>query len=100
MHVTYLDYADMPVVARDLAGRMGVESRVFFKPENILDADFGEDQFGAALLGRITHYLTEAQNASIFQRIYTGLSAKGLLLIDCPMPTDESDETISLLRLV
>lgn len=51
VRVTCLDSAEVLVVARDLAERMGVESQVVFKPVNLLDADFGENQFDAALLG-------------------------------------------------
>jgi cyclopropane fatty-acyl-phospholipid synthase-like methyltransferase len=79
---------------------MGVESQVVFKPANLLDADFGENQFDAALSGQITHYLTKAQNASLFHRIYSGLSPNGVFVIDCPMATDEPAETTSFLTLV
>jgi len=100
VRVTCLDTADVLVVARDLAERMGVESQVVFKPANLLDADFGENQFDAALTGQITHYLTEAQNTSLFHRIYAALSPNGVLVIDCPMATDEPAETTSFLTLV
>jgi cyclopropane fatty-acyl-phospholipid synthase-like methyltransferase len=79
---------------------MGVESQVIMKPANLLDADFGENQFDAALSGQITHYLTKVQNASFFQRIYSALSPNGVLVIDCPMATDESSETTSFLTLI
>jgi len=98
--VTCLDSAQVLLVARDLAERMGVESQVVFEPANILDADFGENQFDAALSGQITHYLTEAQNASLFHRIYSALSPNGVFVIDCPMATDEPAETTSFLTLV
>jgi len=100
VRVTCLDHADVLTVARDLAERMGVESQVVFKPANLLDADFGENQFDAVLTGQITFYLTEAQNASLFDRIYQTLSPKGIFVIDCPMATDEPVETTSLLTLL
>ncbi len=100
VQVTCLDSADVLVVARDLAERMGVESQVVLKPANLLDADFGKNQFDAVLSGQITHYLTKAQNASLFHRIYSALSPNGILVIDCPMATDEPSETISFLTLV
>jgi len=100
VRVTCLDTADVLVVARDLAERMGVESQVVFKPANLLEYDFGENQFDAALSGQITHYLTKAQNGSLFHRIYSALSPNGVLVIDCPMATDEPAETISFLTLV
>ena len=100
VRVTCLDTAEVLVVARDLAERMGVESQVVFKPANLLDADFGENQFDAALSGQITHYLTEAQNASLFRRIYSALLPNGVFVIDCPMATDEPAETTSFLTLV
>lgn len=100
VQVTCLDTADVLVVARDLAERMGVQSQVVLKPANLLDADFGENQFDAALSGQITHYLTKAQNASLFHRIYSALSPNGVLVIDCPMATDEPSESTSFLSLV
>jgi len=45
VRVTCLDTADVLVVARDLAERMGVESQVVFKPANLLDTDFGQDLY-------------------------------------------------------
>lgn len=100
VRVTCLDTADVLVVARDLAERMGVESQVAFKPANLLDVDLGEDQFDAALAGQITHYLTDVQNANLFQRIYCALSPAGALVIDCPMAGDEPTESTSFLSLV
>jgi len=100
VRVTCLDTAHVLVVARDLAERMGVESQVVFEPANLLDADLGENQFDAVLTGQITHYLTEAQNNSLFQRIYSALSPNGVFVIDCPMATDEPAETTSFLSLV
>jgi SAM-dependent methyltransferase len=100
VRVTCLDTADVLLVARDLAERMGVESQTVFIPANLLDADFGENQFDAVLTGQITHYLTEAQNASLFHRIYSALSPNGVFVIDCPMATDKLAETTSFLTLV
>jgi cyclopropane fatty-acyl-phospholipid synthase-like methyltransferase len=100
VQVTCLDSAEVLLVARDLADRMGVESQVTFEPADLLDADFGENQFHAALSGQITHYLTEAQNASLFHRIYSALLPNGVFVIDCPMATDEPAETTSFLTLV
>jgi ubiquinone/menaquinone biosynthesis C-methylase UbiE len=100
VRVTCLDTADVLVVTRDLAKRMGVESQVVFKPANLLEYNFGEDKFDAALLGQITDYLTIEQNASLFQRIYSAMSPNGVLVIDCPMTTDEPAETTSFLSLI
>jgi ubiquinone/menaquinone biosynthesis C-methylase UbiE len=100
VRVTCLDTADVLAVAHDLAERLRVESQVVLKPANLLDADFGENQYDAALSGQITHYLTKAQNASLFHRIYSALSPNGVLVIDCPMATEEPSETASFLTLV
>lgn len=100
VRVTCLDSAEVLVVARDLAERMGVQSQVEFMPANLLDADLGENQFDAALAGQITHYLTDEQNANLFQRIYAALSQGGVFVIDCPMAADEPSETTSFLTLV
>ena len=95
VQVTCLDSADVLVVARNLAERMGVKSQVDFKPANLLDADLGENQFDAALAGQITHYFTVAQNTSLFQRNYSALSPNGICVIDCPMSMEKSTETTS-----
>ncbi len=79
---------------------MGVESQIVFEPANLLDTDFGECQFDAALSGQITHWLTAAQNANHFQRVYSALSPHGVFVIDCPMATDEPAEAASFLTLV
>ena len=100
VEVTCLDSADVLAVARDLAKRMGVESQVVFRPADLLDADLGENQLDAALCGQITHYLTPEQNAGLFRRIYSALSLNGVLVIDCPMATDEPAEAASLLTLM
>jgi O-methyltransferase involved in polyketide biosynthesis len=78
---------------------MGVEPQVAFRPANLLDADLGENQFNAALCGQITHYLTPEQHAGLFRRI-SALAPHGMLVIDCPMATDEPAETASLLTLM
>jgi SAM-dependent methyltransferase len=100
VRVTCLDSADVLVVARDLAERMGIESRVHFLPADLLDANFGENQYDAILTGQITHYLTEEQNIHLFQRIFSALSPKGKFVIDCPMAAGKPDETTSFLSLV
>ncbi|UCC87318.1 MAG: class I SAM-dependent methyltransferase [Anaerolineales bacterium] len=100
VRVTCLDAADVLVVARDLAERMGVESQVAFEPANLLDASLGENQFDAILTGQITHYLTKADNASLFNRVYSALSPNGVLVVDCPMAADKPTETTSFLTLL
>jgi cyclopropane fatty-acyl-phospholipid synthase-like methyltransferase len=100
VRVTCLDSAEVLVVVRDLAERMGIESQVILKPADLLDTDFGGNKYKAALAGQITHYLTAAQNVSLFRRIYSALLPKGVFVIDCPMATDEPSETTSFLTLV
>jgi 2-polyprenyl-3-methyl-5-hydroxy-6-metoxy-1,4-benzoquinol methylase len=100
VQVTCMDSADVLVVARDLAARMGVEPQVVFKPANLSSAEFGENRYDAILAGQITHYLTETENISLFRRIHSALSQNGILVIDCPMATAEPDETTSFLTLV
>jgi 2-polyprenyl-3-methyl-5-hydroxy-6-metoxy-1,4-benzoquinol methylase len=88
-HVTCLDTPDVLVVARDLAGRMGVSDQVTYRPANLLDADLGQEQYDAVLLGQITYYLTTDQNRDLFRRVYRTLAAGGMLVIDCAMSSDE-----------
>jgi SAM-dependent methyltransferase len=100
VRITCLDAPDVLVVARDLVERMQVTSQVSFMPADLLEADFGEGQFDAVLLGQISHYLTESQNKDLFRRIYAALSPNGTFLIDCPMTTDQPSENASFLTLV
>jgi 2-polyprenyl-3-methyl-5-hydroxy-6-metoxy-1,4-benzoquinol methylase len=100
VRVTCPDSAEVLEVARDLAERLGVQSQVVFRSANLLDTDLGEGQFDAALCGQITHYLTAEQNVGLFRRIYSALSPNGVLVIDCPMASDEPTETASLLTLM
>jgi C-methyltransferase len=97
--ITCLDAPEVLEVTRDLAERLQVSSQVSYLPGDLLKIQLGEGQFEAALLGQITHYLTEAQNRDLFRRIYTALAENGILVIDCPMLNDEPAELTSLLTL-
>jgi hypothetical protein len=68
-------------------------------PADLLTADLGADQFNAALVGQITHYLTADQNKNLFRRIHPALTRNGTLVIDCPMSTDPPSESASFLTL-
>ncbi len=99
VHVTCLDSADVLDVARDLATRMGLASRVTFLPADLFTADLGASLFDLALIGQITHYLTPAQNRDLFQRIHSALMDGGTLVIDCPMSKETPTETSAFLTL-
>jgi ubiquinone/menaquinone biosynthesis C-methylase UbiE len=99
VRVTCLDSAGVLDVARDLAGRMGLTSRVTFLPADLFTADLGASQFDAALVGQITHYLTPDQNRDLFRRLHSALSPRGTLVIDCPMSTETPSEQASFLTL-
>jgi len=100
VHITCLDAPDVLVVARDLAERMGVLPQVSFVPADLHSADLGEAQYDAVLTGQITHYLSEAENINLFQRIYQTLAADGVFVIDCPMASDHPTESASFLTLM
>jgi cyclopropane fatty-acyl-phospholipid synthase-like methyltransferase len=100
VQVTCLDSAEVLAVARDLAQRMQILSQVTFQPENLLTADLGKARYDTCLLGQITHYLTEQQNRDLFQRIHAALLPDGILVIDCPMATEQPSESTSFLTLV
>lgn len=99
VQVTCLDAPEVLEVARDLAERMGVSSQVAYMPADLLDANLGEGQYDAVLLGQITYYWTETQNRDLFRRIYTALADNGVLVIDCAMTTDKPAEYPSLATL-
>lgn len=98
-HVTCLDSPAVLEVARDLAERMGIASRVTFVPADLLTANLGASQFDAALVGQITHYLTPDQNRDLFRRLHTALADSGTLVIDCPMSGEAPSEQASFLTL-
>jgi hypothetical protein len=85
--------------ARNLAERLQISSRVSLLPADLLNADLGKHQHHTALLGQITHYLTEAQNRDLFRCIYMALAEDGILVIDCPMLTGEPAELTIMLTL-
>jgi SAM-dependent methyltransferase len=97
--VTCLDSPAVLEVARDLAGRMGILSRVTLTPADLFTAEFGASQFDAALVGQITHYLTPDQNRDLFRRIHSALTQNGTLVIDCPMSGETPSEQASFLTL-
>jgi ubiquinone/menaquinone biosynthesis C-methylase UbiE len=97
--VTCLDSADGLDVARDLAARMDIASRVTFLPADLLTADLGASLFDLALVGQITHYLTPDQNRTLFRRIHAALTDGGTLVIDCPMSQETPDESSAFLTL-
>lgn len=97
--ITCVDSPEVLQVANDLAKRFQIEDRVTFIPGDILTAKFGERQYRAALLGQITHYLTEAENRELFKRVFLTLEQRGRLVIDCPMSTENPAEHASLLTL-
>lgn len=99
VQVTCLDSSDVLDVARDLAGRMAVSAQVTFFPADLFTADLGANQFDAALIGQITHYLTADQNKGLFRRVHSALASGGTLVIDCPMASDVPDTLTSLLTL-
>jgi hypothetical protein len=99
VYITCLDSPEVLAVASDLAERLQISSQVTYQPGDLLSAGLGENHYDAALLGQITHYFTEAQNLDLFLRIRAALKESGILIIDCPMATDEPTEQTSLLTL-
>jgi SAM-dependent methyltransferase len=97
VYITCLDSPEVLDVAVDLAERLQISSQVTCQPGDLLSVELGENHYDAALLGQITHYLTEAQNLDLFRRIRTALKENGILIIDCPMAADEPAEQTSLL---
>jgi hypothetical protein len=51
------------------------------------------------LLGQITYYLSEPQNRTLFQRVYTTLQPRGTLVLDVPMSTGTPHEGSSFVSL-
>lgn len=100
VELTCLDSPTVLEVARHLAERWGVLSRVRFMPGDLLSADLGEAQYDACLVGQITHYLTQEQNQQLFRRIQKALAQGGILLLDVPMQSSRVDEASSFLSLL
>jgi SAM-dependent methyltransferase len=100
VQVTCVDRADVLEVARDLAARLGVSSRVLFEAADIHKADLLENAYDATLLGQITDYLTPTQNIRLFARVRSALKPCGVLVIDVPMSSDQPTEGASLVTLL
>ena len=99
LRVTCLDSADVLDVARNLAARMDISSRVTLLPADLFTADLGASLFDLALVGQITHYLTPSQNRDLLRRIHAALTNSGTLVIDCPMAKETPSETSAFLSL-
>lgn len=99
VRVTCLDTPDVLEIARDLAERMELTSRVTFLPGDLFSTDLGASSFDLVLVGQITHYLTPSQNRDLFRRIHSALNDTGTLVIDCPMSKDAPTELTSFLTL-
>jgi SAM-dependent methyltransferase len=100
VELTCLDSSRVLEVARDLASRWGILSRVRFIVEDLLTADLGAGEYNYCLLGQITHYLSQRQDIDLFRRIYKALTPGGMLVLDVPMATKQLDETSSFLSLL
>lgn len=95
-----LDTPGVIEVARDLAKRWEISSRVKFIPGDLFTTDLGEAEYNCCLLGQITHYLTPQQNTDLFKRIYMALLPGGRLILDVPMAGSRLDENLSFLSLL
>jgi C-methyltransferase len=100
VELTCLDSPRVLEVARGLAERWGVASRVNFVPGDLLLSDLGDSKYGACLIGQITHYLTQEQNKALFRRVWLALAAGGVLLLDVPRESSQIDENSSFLSLL
>ena len=100
VQVTCVDSPEVLEVARDLAIRLGVETRTTFTPADILSDDFGTERYQAALLGLITYILTPEQNADVFRRAFRALRPGGRLVIDAIMSSGQPTEWASRATLL
>lgn len=100
VQITCVDQAEVLEVARDLAVRLGVLSRVAFKAGDIHEVDLPENAYDAALLGDITDYFTSTQNINLFTRVRKALKPSGVLVIDVPISAGEPSEWESMIALL
>jgi SAM-dependent methyltransferase len=100
VRVTCVDQPEVLAVAQDLAERMGVADRVTLIPGDLLHIQLGDGVYEACLAGQITHYLTEAQNQSLFWRVNRALTSGGKFIIDVPMSGNQITESAAFLSLV
>ena len=100
VRVVCVDQPDVLVVAKDLAGRMGIAERVTLVSGDLINVELGNGVYDVCLAGQITHYLTEEQNAGVFCRIREALRDTGTFIIDVPMTDGEPDESAAFLSLV
>jgi ubiquinone/menaquinone biosynthesis C-methylase UbiE len=100
VQVTCVDNESVLEVARDLAARFEITGRTTFMPADILSADFGTQDYHAALLGLITYILTPEQNLNVFRRAFQALRPGGRLAIDAIMSTEQPAEWASRATLL
>jgi ubiquinone/menaquinone biosynthesis C-methylase UbiE len=100
LHVTCVDSPSVLEVARDLAGRLGVEAQATFLPADLLADDLGAEQYDVALLGQITYILTPEQNAQVFRRAFRALKPGAVLVVDAIMAGDSPSEWASRATLL
>jgi ubiquinone/menaquinone biosynthesis C-methylase UbiE/predicted transcriptional regulator len=100
VQVTCLDSESVLEVARDLARRFRLGTRVTFYPGDLLSDDFGSNKYDVGLLGLITYILTPEQNMDVFHRAYRALKPNGKLIIDAIMTTEEPKEWASRATLL
>jgi predicted O-methyltransferase YrrM len=102
IRITCVDRADVLVVARQVADRMGVRAQISFRPGDLLTTDFGETPFDLAFLGQITYSLTDTENRGLFAMVHHALAPGGIVVIDSIMRTGTpsvSASTVTLLML-
>jgi cyclopropane fatty-acyl-phospholipid synthase-like methyltransferase len=79
---------------------MELGSRISFLAADLLSADFGTNDYEAALLGLITYILTPEQNIEVFRRAHKALKPGGKLVIDAIMSPEEPSEWANRVTLL
>lgn len=98
--VTCIDSAPVLEVAHSLAERLGILPQVTFQEGDITSLDLSEDFYHAALLGKITFYLSERENIDLFQRVQRALVRDGVLVIDAIMAGSENAQVSAMFNLL
>lgn len=87
--ITALDFAPVLDVAREMAAQHGMASRFDFLAGNMMEVEFGEENYDLIILGNICHAIGASQSQALIARSFRSLAQGGRILIAEFIPDDE-----------
>lgn len=87
--VTGIDWENVLDVAKKVARDMGVDDRVTHIPGDILNINYGNEEFDIAIASNILQAFDPETNRMILGKIYKALKPGGILVINDLVPDEE-----------